>query len=220
MSEQHDDIRGLLGAYALGAVSPLERRRVERHLETCRDCAREARMLTGVAAELGTIAEPDQDPGDLVDRIVEGFPVVRPRRSAWTRLAAAAAAAVALIAVAAGVVTVRQRADHGRLVDVVAAAERQVRLRPNAGFEGTGVLYIADGEVALVLEDVPPPGRSRSYQLWAIEKSGPRSMAVVDGSGRVVSVFRWEGDADSYAITVEPEGGSSQPTTTPVLGGA
>ncbi|MBW3595511.1 MAG: zf-HC2 domain-containing protein, partial [Actinobacteria bacterium] len=38
---QHDDVKDLLAAYALGAVTPEEKRAVDVHLMSCDDCRRE-----------------------------------------------------------------------------------------------------------------------------------------------------------------------------------
>ena len=66
---QHDEIRSLIGAYVLHAVSADEERRVEHHLRTCDDCAREVRLLSDSAAELAWL-EPAEEANDVVDRIV------------------------------------------------------------------------------------------------------------------------------------------------------
>lgn len=116
MSDQttHDEIAGLLGAYALNAVDPDERALVEGHLEGCPRCRGELSDHAGVAALLGN-SGADAPPGvwDRIAATLEGsappmrlqldradggarvVPITAARRSArrpW--LAAAAAAAV------------------------------------------------------------------------------------------------------------------------------
>ncbi len=216
----HDDIRSLLGAYALHAVSPLEARRVDRHLAECEHCAREVDLLGGAAAELAHLPGEVDVPQGFADEVVSLIPDRQPRRSPVLGLVAAVAAA-ALVAVGAlGAIVTRERERNDQLVEVVAAAERHVRLEATDGFEGRGVVYVTDERAALVLEDVPEPGPSRSYQLWAIAGERPESMTVIDSGGRVVQILPWDGRDAAFAITVEPAGGSPQPTTDPVLIGS
>ncbi len=211
---QHNDVQELLGAFALDALSPLEHRRVERHLASCEECTREARLLREAATELAWIPS-EQSADELIDRIT-GSLRYRPRRVAVRFMAAVAAASVAA-SLFVGVQFVRERSRNAELTKVLASAGEQVTLQPQQGFDGRGVLHIARGKAALVLSDVPSAGRGRAYQLWAIAGGKPRSMTVIGGHGRVFEVFDWTGDANQYAVTIEPEGGSPVPTTNPVL---
>ncbi len=56
----------------------------------------------------------------------------------------------------------------------------------------------------------------KTYQLWTIESGKARSRGLIKaGSG--MYLVKSLGAADTIAITVEPAGGSAQPTTTPVM---
>jgi len=83
MSTFHDDFSDLLGAYALDAVEPEERERVEIHLRTCPWCAAEVAEHREVAAFLshsGTDA-----PEGVWDRIAaELSPPAPPLRMSFT----------------------------------------------------------------------------------------------------------------------------------------
>ena len=211
---EHNELRSLIGAYALDATDALERRRIERHLTTCEDCTNEVRMLRETAAELAWLPDPE-DAAEIVENISRRIPA-RPRRLTNRISVAVAAVAVAVAGVFGGLF-VNERNENARFEHVVASAVHQSRLGPQGGFDGRGVLHIAKGEAALVLEDLPPAGRDRAYQLWAIEANKPRSLAVIDGAGRVVHLLEYTGSADSFALTIEPSGGSPVPTSDPVL---
>lgn len=123
MTERHEDIVELLGAYALDAVDPDEASLVEDHLRSCPRCAAEVAEHREVAAMLAHSGAPA--PEGLWDRIVadleepppelalpiSGRPAPvsrlddrRPPRTSWRWLPAAAAAAVLVVAgVVAGV---------------------------------------------------------------------------------------------------------------------
>jgi anti-sigma-K factor RskA len=210
----HEELRSLLGAFALNATSAPEARRVERHIESCDECAHEVGLLRDSASALAWLPEP-ADTDELVDRISRSLPA-RPRRI-FTRVVTGIAAAAIAAAGFLGVRLSHERAVNAQLADVLAEASRRVSLAPRGGFQGRGVLHLAAGRAALVLEELPDPGRGRTYQLWAIAGARPRSMVVVDGSGRVVRLFEWRGLGDSFALTIEPSGGSPVPTSDPVL---
>jgi anti-sigma-K factor RskA len=76
--------------------------------------------------------------------------------------------------------------------------------------------------------EMPPAPAGKTYQLWAIRKGKPPlSMGTFDAdpSGRTTTTIavtpeiRDSGFSDDCALTVEPVGGSPQPTETPRLVG-
>jgi anti-sigma-K factor RskA len=214
MSDQHNEIQQLLGAYVLHAVDPIEHRRIERHIASCEECAREVALLQVPAAELALLPDPE-DAHELVDRIASSLPW-RPRKLV-TRLSAAVAAIAIGVAGFLGVRLAGERSEQGRITEVIAAADRIERFTGSAGFAAKGHLYLADGQAVLALDDVPALRGGRVYQLWALDGARPSSMAIVDGDGRLVLLFEWRGDAEAFAVTVEPAGGSAGPTSDPVL---
>jgi len=95
------EVRELLTELAVGVLSPEDRERVERHLQWCAGCRKEAADLGQAAATFGFALEPAPVPQGLGDRVV-----ARVRRAAGgpgtprrARMAAAAVVA-AMVAVA------------------------------------------------------------------------------------------------------------------------
>jgi anti-sigma-K factor RskA len=211
---KHDEVRSLLGAYALNAVSAAEHSLVRKHIETCRDCAREVALLTEVAAELSWLPAPEQA-DDLVDGIVAALPP-RPRRL-FGRIAVAVAAVSLVVAGFLGAALVRERSRTDDVSDVLARAHSSVRLNAQGGFDGAGSLFVSDDGMVATFESLPSAGRGRSYQLWAITDGKPVSIGVIAERGRVVRLLDWQGRADAFAVTIEPDGGSPVPTSDPVL---
>lgn len=72
-------------------------------------------------------------------------------------------------------------------------------------------------------ESLPPLVQTKSYQLWVIGAHGPVSAGVFETDRRgaaVVTISRIQGSVDGslqFAVTIEPYGGVSKPTTNPIL---
>uniref|UniRef100_UPI000A4F971A zf-HC2 domain-containing protein n=1 Tax=Streptomyces caniscabiei TaxID=2746961 RepID=UPI000A4F971A len=70
MTNDHDGVRELLAAWAVGALPPGERRRVAPHLAACASCAAEAERLRATVRLLdGSV---DGNPGGAVDGRADG----------------------------------------------------------------------------------------------------------------------------------------------------
>ncbi len=120
-----DDLRLSLGAYLLGALSPVDRADVQAHLTACRTCRDELATLAGLPgllarldpATLATDADldPHPDPG-LLDRTLVELTRQQRGQVARRRLSAVAASVILLAAGAAGGVVLTQLHDPGRVV--------------------------------------------------------------------------------------------------------
>ncbi|WP_316526782.1 zf-HC2 domain-containing protein [Kitasatospora brasiliensis] len=75
--EQHDALRSLLGAWALGACPPREAAELEQHLRECRECAEEAARLREAAGWL-SLDEPLDQPGSLRQQVLDWCLTRRP----------------------------------------------------------------------------------------------------------------------------------------------
>ncbi|HEX4362260.1 MAG TPA: anti-sigma factor [Pseudonocardia sp.] len=158
------------------------------------------------------------------------------RRTGWAaRLTAAAAGLAAAAAVVLGVVTVRAGAERDAAQTQLAQLEAryaplaQLASAPDArGDSGTGahggtafVLASHTRDRAVLLVDgLPAPPAGHTYQAWLIGGGQARSAGLVPsdpGSGAPPLEFTGLAGASKVGLTVEPAGGSAQPTTTPVV---
>ena len=70
-------------------------------------------------------------------------------------------------------------------------------------------------QVVLLADGLPDPGDGRVYELWRIDAAGPDPAGLFDpdGSGAAGLVAPLDGaDPAGWGVTVEPDGGSPQPT--------
>ncbi len=150
----------------------------------------------------------------------------RPRRRGLFALAAALVI-LAGVGVGAGVVQYQQAQQQAtqavqerqRIETVLAAPDsRTVRSDVRGGGRVTVVVSQRLDRAVVLLDGLSQPPRGRTYQLWFISGKSARSAGVVDvtGSGRVSEVLSGVGSANAFGISVEPQGGSKAPTTTPV----
>lgn len=141
-------------------------------------------------------------------------------RIPWRGLVAAGAAAVLAI----GTFTIVRSLQADKAPQ---SASQQVLEAPDAtktvhdfanGGSATIVRSASLGKAVLVGTDLPSPGAGKTYQLWLQSRdSAFTSAGIVPGSGNQVVVL--DGDAAAAAgagITIEPAGGSRQPTTEPL----
>jgi len=75
------------------------------------------------------------------------------------------------------------------------------------------------GKSVLVTDGLAPAPAGSTYQIWYLSDAGaPASAGFVPAGERSAVVLQGDlGAADGVGVTLEPEGGSPAPTTTPVL---
>jgi len=154
----------------------------------------------------------------------------RRRRRGRPGAALLAAAACAVVAIGGVTYAVDARRDADRLTQTVAAQQRYQEqvdsvltsggarvVQVDATGGGTATVVHA-GTRAVVLADLPAVS-DRQYQLWLVEGQTVRSAGLLPATsgGRATSYLPDTGTATGLAISVEPVGGSQQPTSQPVV---
>ncbi|MGP3954244.1 anti-sigma factor [Streptomyces sp. 7N604] len=85
------------------------------------------------------------------------------------------------------------------------------------GARGTVVVSRAMGKAAFFAAGLPTLSGGRVYQLWYDDAGAVRSAGLVPAGAETETVLAGPvGSATGMAITVEPAGGSAQPTTEPL----
>ncbi len=86
-------------------------------------------------------------------------------------------------------------------------------------------LYTLSGsaDAVIAMENMPPLADGKQYQVWLIADSAPVSVgAFSPDPAEPLQLIHLSGSADPYkqvAITIEPTGGSPQPTSKPIAAG-
>ena len=225
------DLHTLSGAYALHALSEEERELFARHLEECEACRDEVREFEEVVGRMGA-GEADVPPASLRDRVLTAAdqqPQLPPRVTAverarsrrWTtRLTVAAAAAVLVVAGAIGVAELQR--DQGATAPSAGVQQvfhardaRTETVRTSDGGRLRVALSQESGRMAVRTDALHRLARDRVYQLWAVHNGRATSVGLVHdlASGKVMPI---PASGTTVAITVEPAGGSPQPTAKPI----
>lgn len=245
-----DDLRSLLGAYALDAVDDDERRAVERLVSRDPEAAAELARLRETAAALGA-ARASAPPVHVRDAVLSNLSATqqlppevpaptdtlpdqaRPRDELAARRATRrgarpwmlpVAAAVAVLLAVPGALAWQQHEravqaeEHAALLADVLADPGAALLRGEVAGGGEAVAVLTSERALLVAEGLADVGADRTYQLWAMRDGVPVPSGLLDvDGGRVQALATDYRSGDGLAVSVEPAGGSDQPTTEPVL---
>ncbi|MFT4745771.1 MAG: anti-sigma-K factor RskA [Nitriliruptoraceae bacterium] len=232
MTPMENNAHALAGPYALDAIDDLERARFEVHLNQCPPCMIEVAEFLDTTALMAAVEEAAV-PAALKASVMAEIDTVRqvgPSRAMTRRpsprFASVAAAVLAVAVVGLSVVTAGLRSEVAELEDravVATVLSAQDALVLNVGF-GDGALHVvaspSGGTGVLLVDGVAVAPTGMAYQLWLITTEGEAIAAGFldvhsDGTGDQLM----EGDMSNIVaigITIEPAGGSQQPTSAPV----
>ncbi|GIG37067.1 hypothetical protein Cpa01nite_24480 [Cellulomonas pakistanensis] len=179
-----------------------------------------ARPAAGPSASTGpSSAGPTSGPASSRPA---GRPAARRRRRTWSSVVAA----LAVLAAVAVPSTVAWRQSE-RAAEAEARADRITALLAEPGAQvvsapvtsgGTAVAVVTADAALVTATGVDVPGSDEVYQLWVMRDGSPvpaGTTAAADGALQIRTDVYREGDA--LALTVEPAGGSEQPTSEPVV---
>lgn len=130
-------------------------------------------------------------------------------------LAAAAVVAVGLATLGVGL-ALRPNSTTSTADQVFAAPDvRTVSGEIPGGGTATVVFSRERDSGVLVMNNVPPPKPGTVYQMWLVAADGPHSAGTMDAKAvapSTTAVLPDLGSSRSLAFTVEPPGGSTEPT--------
>jgi anti-sigma-K factor RskA len=218
----HDEMLDNVAIYALGALPPAEAAAVAAHLQTCAECRREYELLRPAVTAAGASAQADAGASPspllkarLMREVRDQTRTIR-RTPMWgVYLAAAACVAFAIGAVLTNLSLHNRQAQQSALIsDLTAANAKHYR------FAG-GEVVVHDGRLYIAMHALPPPPAGKVYQAWTLPKGShrmtPEQTFMPSGSGpTIVEVPVSSATVAAVAVSVEPLGGSKQPTSKPI----
>lgn len=227
--------------------SEAERGRFERHLTRCHSCSGEVRGLREVTTRLAlaaalqppaamhrrvlaTVRRTRQLPPTTDVQPRAGRWRTRPgQRSGWLpRLAITAATVGLAVAVALGVILTgtqhrlnAAQTENRAIARVLAAPDTRVLRRPTSA-GGTATVIVSPSERALIVTTagLRPLPTSKVYEAWLINPRQTRAAGLLQAAhgGRTQPLLATGlSPGDEFGLTVEPAGGTTRPTTAPIL---
>jgi anti-sigma-K factor RskA len=225
--ERFDELKD---AFVLGALPEEERREFEEYLAAHPERQADIDELGAVAGLLALSPQEQEPPPGLrrnIMAVVEaeaerpgaGSGLARMRGFLDVRTLALGAAALLVIGLLSWNLLLQTQ-----IRDLQSQASHDSRL---VALEGSGaarqakveVMILHNERAVLMAEDMPPVPENKTFQIWVIENDVQKPGGLFEtGEEWVVTSIETPLDgADIIAVTVEPEGGSPQPTTDPML---
>ncbi|MER7666318.1 MULTISPECIES: anti-sigma factor [unclassified Streptomyces] len=234
------DLHMASGAYVLHALSPDERAAFESHVAACEACREEVAELKATAARLGAALSvtPPAEMRERVMRRVAGtrqeglLPPPLPVRRTVQVSRVVLAACLTLAAAGGGVALWQHQEAEDARASVRQIEQRQagvaevltapdVRLQTREWEDGsTGTVAYAPSKdaAALIVAGLAELPATKVYEAWFAGTEAMRSAGLIGGAEdqQLVMLDGPVAGATTVAITVEPAGGSPQPTSTPL----
>jgi anti-sigma-K factor RskA len=229
----HERFQDAAGAYVLGALPDAEYDAYVAHLESCPACRAEVDELTPAADALPVSVMQMVPPPELKGRIMAEVereaellaaagpqadrpPERRRERRRWFSWGLPQLA-TGLAVLAVGIVIGVGAANLGGDTRTISA-----QVDPTFSKSAKVELEMHDGATTLVASGLPAPPQGRVYQLW-LKKPGqaPQPTSALfrpsrDGTATAAVTGSLKG-VEQVLMTDEPDGGSQQPSTKPVL---
>src|SRR5829696_5954793 len=237
MSEMNNErFEDLKDAYVLGALPEEERLSFEDYLAAHPERQAEIDELGAVASLLAFYPQEQEPSPELRSRVMEVVEAeAEPRRvsgrSTFGRVGdflsirnlALGAAALLVIGLLSWNVMLQ-----GQVEDLQAQVEEaQEQQSPTIELEGSWadqganaqVLSINKNQAILVAKDMPSVPDDQTCEIWVISNDVPKPSGLFqpDPNMMATPITNSITKADVIAVTVEPAGGSEQPTSDPVL---
>ena len=158
-------------------------------------------------------------------RLTADRPSLARRWAQMPRLVGAVAVASVAVAVGLGITQISTQhqldtvqASNAAITRVVQAPDARIEKKATAGGTVTVVFSSQRDAAVITTSKLTSLPSGRVYQLWVMSSAGARSAGLVsqpDQASQVLAAGVRSGD--KIGMTVEPAGGTSTPTTTPVL---
>ena len=225
--------------YALGLLEAAEKEGTDAHLRTgCATCEAALKNALATNAIVMSMAPDVVPPARLKRRVLAGVGV---HPMSWSWLAAVAAACMLMVALW---FSVQERSRSSELAQarhtLIEVSSQRDRLMQALSFlDDPATVPVSFGKgqpipphgnvfvhsklgVLLIAANLPAAQSGKIYEMWVIPKGGaPRPAGLFQSQGstamHILSGPLDLGAIGAIAVTLEPESGSSAPTSTPII---
>lgn len=236
----HSEMDEAYELYLMGALDPEEAAEITEHINTnCDYCLDRIAAASNLLASLSALAEPVSPPPQLRERILSlATPApIRKVRPGWPlAFALAAAASIALLVwgvsqqgalerITSQLSEVsRQRNELRSAIEILTQSDmRTVNFGQSQTVPHGRVFLSRNGGVVFLGSHLPEIDAGKTFELWLVPAKGnpqPAGLFKTNSEGVSVNVLAQSINPSEYAavaVSVEPQGGSPQPSTKPIL---
>lgn len=217
----HDEMLDNVALYSMGVLPAEGAAAVATHMQTCTECRAEYRFLQPAvtAVAYSEEASAKEGAGTTVSPLLKAriMKQVRPERR-WPVFFSPGYAMVVVLVLVILVTGLFARVEiaqrNAYLADINATDAQRTPF-------GTGELVTHDERIYIAFETMPQLPDGTTYEAW-IKPKGATAMqpsVLFAPSANGQTVIRLPGIASAtsaVAVTVEPSGGSKQPTSSPI----
>jgi anti-sigma-K factor RskA len=226
-----EELRPDYPSYALGIAEEPERTEIAEHLgRECPNCVPGVKSALATVTAMSGAVKVTEPPKNLRRRVMAAIgsesTEAAPKRS-WSSVylpwAITAALSVAMLAV--GIYGRGQIGDTEKLRRALSILNDPAAKDVSFGESqkpSKGRVIVSPGEgVVFIGANLPRLESGKTFEMWLIPAKGnPVPAGVFDSQADATAVYVRPGavsNTTAIAVTVEPEGGSAQPTTTPFI---
>lgn len=225
--DEHEEMESLVVASVLDVLDRRQQAEVDAHLATCPRCRTLEASLRETAVEISAgleSAPPARLRVSVLDAVraeaAASSPTEARMRPSRRAVIGSALALAASAVVATGVVVSRPgRSEEEReIARVLTAGDARLYSTTWESAQVTVVHSASSASSVIEVRGLPPAPRGRDYQIWSMSPAGPEDAGLLrpDGDGRA-RLLIGSGGAEGTAVSLEPAGGSEQPTTPPFI---
>ncbi len=218
---EHDRIRDGLAAYALGALDSAEAAELERHLAGCEECRSELEWLRPAVQLLPESVERVEPPQQLRERLLEqaraearqpdrrASGLRDPRSRGWGLRPLAGLATLLIVAAVAAYAIGGGSGGSGSTT--VAAGHAPGVTAEMVSDGGSGTLHLAH------LRQLPPDEVLQAWIQRGERVESAKMLFVPNPDGTASATIDDMDGVTTVMVTAEPRGGSTQPTSPPIV---
>jgi anti-sigma-K factor RskA len=235
IQDEHSLLRENIPAYALGALDAEEFAALESHLQTCQACRTELTHYRAVSDGLMAALPPRAPSAALRKRLQSQLPSAQRKarpRFTWSFVQLTTGAAFVLLLLfnlfsflqmreiqRQQATLLQQLKTNQFALSMLAYPETQAFPISGDNLSGSVLLDRDRNTVALVMWHLPELADDQTYQAWLIEPDGDRVSAGVfrpqNTTAYTTQPIYAKQDISNFTgvgVTIEPAGGSEQPT--------
>ncbi len=235
VDDEHTSFRENIPAFALGALDVEDASALEAHLQTCASCRTELAAYRAVSDNLLIALPPQAPPASLRRELQSRLPgASKTAHARWTfsfgQLAFGIVLAALLILNLFSLLQLRSlQRQQAQLISQVQTDQMALAILSYPGTQtfsingesvtGTILLNEDHNTAVLVAWDLPLLAENQIYQIWLVEPNGHRVSAGLFRpeigkayTTQIISAKEGFSGFTGIGVTVEPAGGSDQPT--------